>query len=101
MKIMGSVIKLGNNINTDLIISGRYKFSITDMNALERLSRYLAQNTANLISYDNITRTLGITFPTLKKYLNAMEKSYLIMRVYPYFTNKLKEIVKQPKLYFV
>lgn len=30
------VYKFGNNINTDLIISGRYKFSITDPNELAR-----------------------------------------------------------------
>ena len=30
-----------------------------------------------------------------------MEKSYLIYRVTPFFSNKKKEIVKQPKLYFV
>ncbi|MEE9119381.1 MAG: DUF4143 domain-containing protein [Calditrichia bacterium] len=76
-------------------------FSINDINSLEELSRYLAINTANLISYDNITRTLGITFLTLKKYLDAMEKSYLIARVRPYFTNKNKELTKQPKIYFL
>ena len=76
-------------------------FSITDMNALDQLSRYLALNTANLISYDNIAKALGITFPTLKKYLDAMEKSYLIVRVRPFFTNKNKELTKQPKIYFL
>ena len=30
-----------------------------------------------------------------------MEKSYLIYRAHPFFTNKKKEIVKQPKIYFV
>jgi predicted AAA+ superfamily ATPase len=76
-------------------------FSITDMNALDQLSRYLALNTANLISYHNIAGALGITFPTLKKYLDAMEKSYLIVRVKPFFTNKNKELTKQPKVYFL
>jgi 3-isopropylmalate/(R)-2-methylmalate dehydratase small subunit len=36
MKIEGQVIKLGDNINTDFIISGRYKFSITDMKELAK-----------------------------------------------------------------
>jgi predicted AAA+ superfamily ATPase len=76
-------------------------FSISDMNALEQLSKYLAINTSSMISYDNIASTLGMTFPTLKKYLDAMEKSYLIARVKPYFTNKNKELTKQPKLYFL
>jgi len=36
MKIEGKAIKLGDNINTDFIISGRYKFSITDINELSK-----------------------------------------------------------------
>lgn len=36
MTIQGKAIKLGDNINTDFIISGRYKFSITDINELAK-----------------------------------------------------------------
>ena len=36
MRIDGKAIKLGNSINTDFIISGRYKFSITDMKELAK-----------------------------------------------------------------
>lgn len=32
----GKAIKLGDNINTDFIISGRYKFAITDMKELAK-----------------------------------------------------------------
>jgi len=36
MKTTGLAIKLGDNINTDIIISGRYKFSITDIKELSK-----------------------------------------------------------------
>jgi len=36
MKIKGEAVLLGDNINTDFIISGRYKFSITDMKELAK-----------------------------------------------------------------
>lgn len=36
MKIKGRAVLLGDNINTDFIISGRYKFSITDMKELSK-----------------------------------------------------------------
>ncbi len=36
MRIEGLAIKLGDNINTDFIISGRYKFSITDIKELSK-----------------------------------------------------------------
>ncbi len=36
MTIKGKALKLGDNINTDFIISGRFKFSITDMKELSK-----------------------------------------------------------------
>jgi len=36
MIITGASLKLGDNINTDFIISGRYKFAITDMKELAK-----------------------------------------------------------------
>jgi len=36
MQIKGKSLKLGDNINTDFIISGRYKFSITDIRELAK-----------------------------------------------------------------
>lgn len=36
MIVKGKSIKLGDDINTDFIISGRYKFSITDMKELSK-----------------------------------------------------------------
>jgi len=41
MKYEGAAYKFGDNINTDSIISGRYKFSITDM---KELSKYLFED---------------------------------------------------------
>jgi len=36
MNIEGKSVKLGDNINTDFIISGRYKFAITDLSELAK-----------------------------------------------------------------
>ena len=36
MRLLGKSVKLGDNINTDFIISGRYKFAITDMKELAK-----------------------------------------------------------------
>ncbi|MFH1518957.1 MAG: 3-isopropylmalate dehydratase [Candidatus Omnitrophota bacterium] len=41
MVLKGRVFKFGDNINTDWIISGRYKFSITDM---KKLAQYLFED---------------------------------------------------------
>ena len=76
-------------------------FSIDDLSTLEDLARYLSSSIGNVISYTDISNSLNISFQTVKKYIDAMEKSYLVMRISPYHTNVRKEISKQLKIYFV
>ncbi|MBI5635750.1 ATP-binding protein [Candidatus Micrarchaeota archaeon] len=76
-------------------------FSITDADAIEKLVRYLAFNNSSLLSYSDACSGLETSFQTLKKYLNALEKSYVIERIPPFHTNKAKELSKQPKTFFV
>jgi len=76
-------------------------FSIDDLSTLEDLARYLSSSIGNVISHTDISNSLNISFQTVKKYIDAMEKSYLVMRISPYHTNVRKEISKQPKIYFV
>lgn len=76
-------------------------FSIENLSSLDAFSRYLAFNIGNLVSYENVSRDLKLSFQTIKKYLDAMEKSYLIIKILPFYRNKLKEITKQPKIYFL
>jgi len=94
-------IMLKDLTDTMLLKDVSRTFAIEDINLLERLVKYLAVNTGNIISYENITTYLGVSFQTLKKYLDAMEKSYIIIRTPPYHTNKLKELSKKPKIYFI
>lgn len=76
-------------------------FAIDDLQSLEEFIRYLAINIGGIVSYESISRGIKISFHTLKKYLDAMEKSYVIIRVPPFYANKSKEITKQPKIYFL
>ena len=92
---------LGDLYETMLLKDVARTFSIDDIRSLEEFARYLALCSGALISYGELSNSLKMSFQTIKKYLDAMEKSYFIARVYPYFTNKLKEIVKQPKIYFI
>ncbi|MBD3204206.1 AAA family ATPase [Candidatus Woesearchaeota archaeon] len=76
-------------------------FSIDDVKSLEKMIIYLANNAGIMITYNSAANIVGLSFPTIKKYLEALEKSYLIKFVSPYFKNKNKEISKQPKIYFI
>ncbi|MBS3063299.1 MAG: ATP-binding protein [Candidatus Diapherotrites archaeon] len=91
---------LKNLFTTALLKDTFMAFGINDQEKLERLAKYLAANIGTEINYGAISKKLGISTPTLQKYMDALEKSYLITRVRPYFTNKGLELAKQPKLYF-
>lgn len=76
-------------------------FSIDDVGSLEQFAKYLAINAGSLFSYEDVGSEIRLSFQTLKKYLDAMEKSYLIVRIPPFHTNKTKELTRRPKTYFV
>jgi hypothetical protein len=76
-------------------------FSIENIKSLEEFTRYLSLSIGGLISYKEISKNINLSFQSIKKYQDALEKSNLIFVVSPYFKNKLKEITKQPKIYFI
>ncbi len=76
-------------------------FSIEDGASLEKFTQYLAINSGKQLSYEAVVQTIGISFQTIKKYLDALEKSYFIVSIKPYYTNKNKELSKRPKIYLV
>lgn len=64
------------------------------------LLELLALRIGSEISYHSLGQILGISQITVERYIDLLEKSFVIFRVRPYFTNKEKEIVKMKKIYF-
>lgn len=67
---------------------------------LEKLIKALALQIGNLIEYGELGKISEFSYPTLKKYLNFLEKTFICSLVKPYYRNKRTEIVKNPKVYF-
>lgn len=76
-------------------------FNLLDFSAIEKLTAYFAINTGGQVTIESLAQNVGISSPTIKKYLEAMEKSYLLHLVKPFYNNKTKELTKQPKVYFM
>lgn len=74
--------------------------SLSADHKLKSLIRALALQTGNLINYQELSQTASLDYKTLKRYLNFLRKTFICELVSTFFTNKRKELVKNPKIYF-
>jgi len=68
--------------------------------AVDMLAKLLAGQVGSLVQYNELSRSSGVSLPTLKTYLWYLEKTFILERVQPYFRNPRSEIVKSPVVYF-
>ena len=66
---------------------------------IERFWRMLASVHGNLWNSESIGRSMGLTHPTINRYLDLMEGAFLVRRLQPYFVNIPKRLVQSPKIY--
>jgi predicted AAA+ superfamily ATPase len=64
-----------------------------------RLWTMLAHWNGNMLNYESLGNSLGITGVTVRRYLDFFESAYLIRRIPPWFPNISKRVVKSPKIY--
>lgn len=59
----------------------------------------LAHYHGNLFNASEISKSFGITYHTVKAYLDLLEGHFLVRRLQPFHVNIKKRLVKSPKLY--
>ncbi len=95
-----SAIWLRNFANTflekDLKAMG-YEISLQTMSKLYRM---IAHIHGQLLNVSALSSSLGVTHPTVGKYLDLLEGGFLIHRLQPYYANLGKRLIKSPKIYF-
>ncbi len=67
---------------------------------LEKLVRALAFQTGSEVSYNELAQTVGADFQTIEKYVDLLEKAFIIFRLYSLSRNLRNEIKKGRKIYF-
>ena len=66
---------------------------------LRNMLSMLAHLNGSQFNANNLANSLGVSNPSIGKYLEILEGSFLIRRLPPYFKNFGKRLVKSPKLY--
>lgn len=74
--------------------------SLAEDYKLKLLLKSVALQTGNVAVYQELALQSALTIPTVKRYLNFFEKTFISFPVFPYFTNKRTELIKNPKQYF-
>ena len=68
-------------------------------NLLYRLWTMLANLSGCILNYHLLSKSLGISVPTVTKYIDFFEHAYLLRRLYPYHDSAIKRLVKSPKVF--
>lgn len=74
---------------------------ITNADGFNKLLGLLAHQIGGLLSLDTLAKSAGIARREAETFLTALEQTFIIKLVYPFFKNYKKEITKTPKVYFL
>ena len=59
----------------------------------------IANRQGSIWNAEEYARALGISSPTVIRYVDFLEGAYLVRRLHPFFINVNKRLVKAPKIY--
>lgn len=65
-----------------------------------RLMRAACFRLGQLVNQTELGRDVALPQPTVRRYLNLLETSYLLVRLPAYSVNRTKRLIKTPKLYW-
>ena len=90
---------------TDLVSSYLYKdiFSFQDVRKpeiIEQLLQALALQVGSEVSFNELGRLLGLTSVTVQRYIDLLEKSYVVFHLRSLSRNVRSELKKSRKVYF-
>jgi predicted AAA+ superfamily ATPase len=74
---------------------------VEKLTELPRFVRLLAEHAGQLVNYSQFGASINVSHKTSQRYVALLEQLFLIVTVQPWFTNRLKRIVKTPKLHFI
>jgi len=74
--------------------------SIKKSSAIVHLLRALAHRVGSQVSYSELSREVGVDMKTIEKYIDILEKAFILFRLGSYNNNLRNELSKSKKIYF-
>lgn len=73
---------------------------VGDLGTFRRFLQALASRVGQVLNQSDLAAPLGVSVPTIRRWLSDLETTAQIILVPPYFTNFGKRLIKSPKVYF-
>ena len=73
---------------------------VYDQTIINDLLRLLAHQVGNEVNYSELGRKIGVTSDTVRRYIDLLEKAFIIVRRNQYRRNQRAEVGKLRKVYF-
>lgn len=73
---------------------------VKNLTLFKKFIKLVAGRAGQLINYNSLANDCGVSQPTIKSWISALESSYILFTLPPYFENISKRLIKTPKLYF-
>src|SRR4030042_214849 len=89
----------GSYISTYIERDVRNLAQIGDLSQFEKFLKLCATRTGQLLNLSEFAKEIGMSVPTIKRWLSILETGYQIYLLYPYYKNVGKRLVKSPKLF--
>ena len=78
----------------------RLLLNITDLRDFQNLMILLASNVGGILNMSNLAIKIGVSVPTIKRWISILEASFIIFLLPAYYKNFGVRIRKLPKIYF-
>lgn len=111
--IVGSYPKIFNTVKMEdkvqelLLLADNYLYKdiltfdlVKNSHKVRELLIAVALQLGNEVSYNELGRRLGMNYKTIERYLDLLEKSFVIFRLHGFSRNLRKEITRKVKIYF-
>jgi hypothetical protein len=79
----------------------RQLIQIQDLGAFQTFLGLCASLNGQELNIASLSRHVGITQPTCKKWISILQASFIIILIPPYFQNFGKRVIKSQKIYFL
>ncbi len=75
--------------------------TLEQLEKLPRLLLMLSEQAGQLVNHQAMAAPLGLSIPTVQKYVSVLERLFVVRTLTPWFSNRISRITKSPKVHLL